>query len=61
MARVAIFHGEGREEGREEEPGLFYALLCSELMEKVSFSGSKISLISQFIMVIGLSGVQFSL
>ena len=39
--RVASFHRDGREEGREEEPWLFYALLCSELMDKVSFSGSK--------------------
>ena len=44
MVRVASFHSEGR----KEEPGLFYALLCSELMEKVSFSVSKISLISRF-------------
>ena len=33
---------------QESKPGLFYALLCSELMEKVSLSGSKISLISRF-------------
>ena len=33
---------------QESKPGLFYALLCSELMEKVSFSGSEISLISRF-------------
>ena len=43
-ARVASFHSEGR----EEEPGLFYALLGSELMEKVSFSGSEISFFSRF-------------
>ena len=29
----------------EEEPELFYVLLCSDLMEKVCFSGSRISLI----------------
>ena len=40
--------GSFHSDGREEEPGLFYALLCSELMEKVSFSGSKISLILPF-------------
>ena len=44
MVKVASFHSEGR----EKEPGLFYAILCSELMEKVSFSGSKISLILPF-------------
>ena len=48
MVRVASFHSNGREKGREEEPGLFYAFLCSKLMDKVSFSGSKISLISRF-------------
>ena len=48
MVRVASFHSNDREKGREEEPELFYALLCSELMDKVSFSGSKISLISRF-------------
>ena len=31
---------------REEEPELFYVILCSDLMEKVCFSGSIISLIS---------------
>ena len=44
IVRVASFHSQGR----EEERGLFSALLCSELMEKVSFSGLKISLISRF-------------
>ena len=50
IVRVASFHSDGREyKGGEEEPWLFYALLCSELMDKVSFSGgSKISLISRF-------------
>ena len=48
IVRVASFHSEGREEGWEEELGLFYTLLCSELIDKVSFSGSKISLISRF-------------
>ena len=33
---------------QERKPGLFYALLCSELTEKVSLSGSKISSISRF-------------
>ena len=42
---LRIFHSDDREEGREEEPGLFYALFCSELKDTVSFSGSKISLI----------------
>ena len=50
---LRTFHSDGREKGREEEgseeePGLFYALLCFELMDKMSFSGSKISLISRF-------------
>ena len=44
----ASFHSDGREKGREEEPGLFYALLYSEVMDKVSFLESKISLISRF-------------
>ena len=48
MVRVASFHSDGREQGREDVPGLFYALLYSELMDKVSFLGSKISLISRF-------------
>ena len=48
MVRVASFHSDGREYGREEEPWLFYALLYSELMDKVSFLGSTISLISRF-------------
>ena len=43
MVRVAIFYSDGRELGREEEP----VLLCSELMEKLCFSGSRISLISR--------------
>ena len=51
---LRIFHSDGREEGREEEPGLFYALLCSELIQKVSFSGSKISLISRFDWIISV-------
>ena len=37
MVRVAIFHSDDREQGREEEPGLFYVLLCSDLMLKVCF------------------------
>ena len=44
---LPIFHSDGRKKGREEKPGLFYGLLCSELMEKVCFSGSRISLISR--------------
>ena len=47
MVLLPIFHSDGREQGREEEPGLFYALLCSDLMEKVCFSRSIISLISR--------------
>ena len=42
---LRIFHSDGREWGREENPRLFYVLLWSEIMEKVSFSGSRISLI----------------
>ena len=34
---LPIFHSDGREQGREEEPGLLYVLLCSDLMEKVCF------------------------
>ena len=44
---LPIFHREGGEKGREEEPGPFYVLSCSDLMEKVCFSGSRISLISR--------------
>ena len=40
---LQTFHSDGR----EEEPGLFYVLLCSELMEKVTFLRSNISLISR--------------
>ena len=43
MVRVASFHSEGKEWGREEEPVLFYALLRSV----VSFSGWEISFISR--------------
>ena len=50
---LRIFHSDDREEGREEEPGLFYALFCPELKDNVSFSGSKISLISWFEWIIG--------
>ena len=42
---LLIFHSDGREKGREEEPELFNVLLCSDLMEKGCFSGSIISLI----------------
>ena len=44
---LPIFHSDGREQGREEEPGLFFVLSYSDLMEKVCFSGSIISLISR--------------
>ena len=53
MVRVARFSCRfftamaGNKALREEEPGLFYVLLCSNLMEKVCFSGSRISLISR--------------
>ena len=43
-----IFHSDDREWGVEEEPGLFYLLLYSALIEKVSFAESKISLISRY-------------
>ena len=45
---LRVFTAKAGNKSREELPGLFYALLRSELMEKVSFSGSKISLISRF-------------
>ena len=51
MVRVARFSCRfftamtGNKLGTEEEPGLFYLLLCSDLMEKVCFSWSRISLI----------------
>ena len=34
-----------KNQGREEETGLFFVLLYSELMEKVCFSGLRISLV----------------
>ena len=38
---MRIFHSDDRESGRESQPGRSYVVLCSELMEKVNFSGSK--------------------
>ena len=40
---LRVFTAKAGNKGREEEPGLFYARLRSELIEKMSFSGSKIS------------------
>ena len=42
------FHSEGIFEGREEEPELFYALLCSELWKRWVFRSRKFLWISRF-------------
>ena len=53
------FHSDIREySDREEEPGLFSILLCSELLEKVSFSGSKVSLIWRCECIISVRATQ---
>ena len=44
MVRVArfscrFFTAKAGNKGREEEPGPFYVLLCSDLMEKCVFQG----------------------
>ena len=45
---LRVFTAMAGNKAGEEEPWFFYVLLCSELMDKVSFSRSRISLISRF-------------